>query len=210
MVPGWNLNLAILAVLTELINLDLIWACKLRPSFFSAMLCLPNFFQRTLAGERIGGYDVNGTAHVNVNANRDGALLLAYLPLSAQLSPSSKLLAASLFKPSSSPTSILLPLFISPPHTTPHILTHSTRNSHEFPPSHEQTPRQTKLPIHYPKKSDTMTKGESTQSKVHYKGNNDDFIVFVDDVEAYKKWLGDSSVPLAHFVSSFKVFVTHK
>lgn len=55
-----------------------------------------------------------------------------------------------------------------------------------------------------------MTRGESTQSKVHYKGSNDDFIVIVDDAEAYKQWLNDSSVPLAHFVSSFKVFITHK
>lgn len=55
-----------------------------------------------------------------------------------------------------------------------------------------------------------MPRGESTQNKVHYKGNLDDFLVFVDDPEVYKQWLGDSSVPLAHFVSSFKVFVTHK
>ncbi|KAF2967279.1 hypothetical protein GQX73_g6292 [Xylaria multiplex] len=55
-----------------------------------------------------------------------------------------------------------------------------------------------------------MTKGEATQIKVHYKGKADDFIVFVDDNETYKKWLNDKSVPLAHFVSTFKVFVTHK
>ncbi|KAJ6445632.1 membrane-associating domain-containing protein [Purpureocillium lavendulum] len=55
-----------------------------------------------------------------------------------------------------------------------------------------------------------MTRGEATQSKVHYKGNLDDFVVFVDDPETFKKWLGDKSVPLAQFVSSFKIFLTHK
>lgn len=55
-----------------------------------------------------------------------------------------------------------------------------------------------------------MTRGESHQSKVHYKGKQDDFLVFVDDVETYKKWLNDSSIPLAHFVSTFKVYLTHK
>jgi len=54
-----------------------------------------------------------------------------------------------------------------------------------------------------------MTRGESKQNKVHYKGAEDDWIVFVDDVETYKKWKTDKSVALAHFVSSFKVFVTH-
>jgi hypothetical protein len=55
-----------------------------------------------------------------------------------------------------------------------------------------------------------MTRGEATQSKVHYKGKQDDFLVFVDDLETYKKWKEDSSIPLAHFVSAFKVFQTHK
>lgn len=55
-----------------------------------------------------------------------------------------------------------------------------------------------------------MTKGEQTQCKLHYKGNNDDFIVFVDDEEQFKQWKNDSSVPLAQFVSTFQVFVTHK
>ncbi|KAI1118917.1 shwachman-Bodian-diamond syndrome protein [Nemania sp. NC0429] len=55
-----------------------------------------------------------------------------------------------------------------------------------------------------------MTKGEATQIKVHYRGKDEDFIVFVDDNETYKKWLNDKSVPLAHFVSTFKVFVNGK
>ncbi|KAI1341628.1 shwachman-Bodian-diamond syndrome protein [Xylariaceae sp. FL0016] len=55
-----------------------------------------------------------------------------------------------------------------------------------------------------------MVKGEATQVKVHFKGQEDDFIVFVDDTETYNKWQEDKSVPMAHFVSTFKVFVTHK
>lgn len=55
-----------------------------------------------------------------------------------------------------------------------------------------------------------MVRGEATQNKVHYKGSSDDFLVFVDDSELHKKWLSDSSIPLAHFVSTFKVFTTHK
>jgi len=55
-----------------------------------------------------------------------------------------------------------------------------------------------------------MARGGTVQSKVHYKGTSDDFLVFVDDIEAYKKWLGDKSVPLVEVISSFKVFVTHR
>jgi hypothetical protein len=55
-----------------------------------------------------------------------------------------------------------------------------------------------------------MTRGEGTQSKVHYKGKTDDFIVFVDDADSYKKWEGDKSVALTQFVSAFEVFATGK
>jgi hypothetical protein len=55
-----------------------------------------------------------------------------------------------------------------------------------------------------------MAKGEAQQTKVHYKGQEDDFIVFVDSAEDYKKWLGDKTVPLAQVVNSFKIFITHK
>ncbi|KAK3329344.1 ribosome maturation protein [Apodospora peruviana] len=55
-----------------------------------------------------------------------------------------------------------------------------------------------------------MTRGGATQVKVHYKGKDEDFIVFLDSQEDYKKWLNDKSVPLAQVVSSFNVFVTHK
>ncbi|KAL7790410.1 ribosome maturation protein [Trichoderma ceciliae] len=55
-----------------------------------------------------------------------------------------------------------------------------------------------------------MTRGESTQSKVHFKGKQGDFLVFVDDVDTYKKWQSDKSIPLAHFISTFQVFLSHR
>lgn len=59
------------------------------------------------------------------------------------------------------------------------------------------------------KKTDSM-KGNAQQTKVHFKGKDDDFIVFADSKEAVQNWKKDSSVPLAQVVSGFKVFVTHK
>lgn len=53
-----------------------------------------------------------------------------------------------------------------------------------------------------------MTRGDTKQNKVHFKGAEDDWIVFVDDVETYK-WQTDKSVPFTNFVAPFKVFVTH-
>jgi hypothetical protein len=55
-----------------------------------------------------------------------------------------------------------------------------------------------------------MARGEANQIKVHYKGTDEDFLVFVDDAKAAKDWKSDKSIPLAQVVSSFKVFVTHK
>lgn len=39
-----------------------------------------------------------------------------------------------------------------------------------------------------------MTRGEGSQTKVHHKGKLDDYVVFIDDVTAYKKWLTDKSI----------------
>ncbi|KAJ9662749.1 hypothetical protein H2198_001198 [Neophaeococcomyces mojaviensis] len=55
-----------------------------------------------------------------------------------------------------------------------------------------------------------MPRGQSTVTKVHYKGQEEDFIVFVDSAEDLEKWKGDRSIPLANVVNSFKIFVTHK
>ncbi|KAJ4292491.1 hypothetical protein N0V90_009153 [Kalmusia sp. IMI 367209] len=55
-----------------------------------------------------------------------------------------------------------------------------------------------------------MPRGNDQQTKVHYKGKEDDFIIFVDSADAVKSWKEDSSVPLAQVVSGWKVFITHK
>jgi len=55
-----------------------------------------------------------------------------------------------------------------------------------------------------------MVRGEAKQIKSHYQGKDEDFVVFVDDRATADKWKTDKSIPLAHFVSSFKIFITHK
>ena len=55
-----------------------------------------------------------------------------------------------------------------------------------------------------------MPRGNATQSKCHYHGKDEDFVIFVDDVTAVKNWKSDRSIPLAQVVSGFKIFVTHK
>jgi len=55
-----------------------------------------------------------------------------------------------------------------------------------------------------------MPTGQANVTKVHYKGQEEDFIVFVDSSEDLKNWKEDRSIPLAQVVNSFKIFVTHK
>jgi hypothetical protein len=53
-------------------------------------------------------------------------------------------------------------------------------------------------------------RAKEPSSKVFYKGNSDDFIVFVDDPAALKNWKNDRSIPLSDVVNGFKIFVTHR
>ncbi|PWW75043.1 DUF1960-domain-containing protein [Tuber magnatum] len=55
-----------------------------------------------------------------------------------------------------------------------------------------------------------MPRGNGEQTKVVYKGKNEDFIVFIESVETLNKWKKDPSVRLLDVVDSFKVFCTHK
>ncbi|KAF2115105.1 putative RNA binding protein [Lophiotrema nucula] len=55
-----------------------------------------------------------------------------------------------------------------------------------------------------------MPRGNDSQTKVHYKGSEDDFVIFVDSAKAVQDWKEDSSIPLSQVVSGWKVFVTHK
>ncbi|KAF2839270.1 DUF1960-domain-containing protein [Patellaria atrata CBS 101060] len=51
-------------------------------------------------------------------------------------------------------------------------------------------------------------KGNVQQTKVHFKGKDEDFIIFVDSAQAVKSWKEDKSTPLAQVVNGWKVFVT--
>ncbi|KAI9875254.1 MAG: hypothetical protein M1823_007517 [Watsoniomyces obsoletus] len=55
-----------------------------------------------------------------------------------------------------------------------------------------------------------MPRGNVGVTKVFFKGNTEDFIVFVESVEDLAKWKQDSSIPLAQVVDSFKIMITHK
>ncbi|KAL9030863.1 MAG: hypothetical protein Q9196_001062 [Gyalolechia fulgens] len=55
-----------------------------------------------------------------------------------------------------------------------------------------------------------MPRGNASQSKVHYQGKDEDFVILVDDVKSVQNWKDDRSIPLAQVVSGFKIFVTHK
>lgn len=47
-------------------------------------------------------------------------------------------------------------------------------------------------------------------SKVFYKGGNDDYIIFVDDLPAYQRWKNDKTIPLSHVVSGWGIYVSHQ
>ena len=55
-----------------------------------------------------------------------------------------------------------------------------------------------------------MPRGNEQQTKVHYKGGEDDFVIFVESQKAVEDWKADSSIPLAQVVGGWKIFVTHK
>lgn len=59
-----------------------------------------------------------------------------------------------------------------------------------------------------------MARGGAQTHKVHYKGKGDDFVVFIDDTEAFKEYNtqaeGQKTTPLSQVVSSFQVFTTNR
>jgi len=55
-----------------------------------------------------------------------------------------------------------------------------------------------------------MARGNDSQTKVHYKGKDDDFVIFVESAKAVQDWIKDKSVPMAQVVNGWKIFVTHK
>jgi hypothetical protein len=57
-----------------------------------------------------------------------------------------------------------------------------------------------------------MTRGNTQEVKVHYRGQNvhDDFLVYVTDADLLVKWRKDKTIPMTEVIDSYKVFVTHK
>ncbi|CBF76121.1 SBDS family protein [Aspergillus nidulans FGSC A4] len=51
-----------------------------------------------------------------------------------------------------------------------------------------------------------MTRGNTLQSKVFYKGRTEDFVIMVEDAAAVQKWRGDHSIPLAQVLDGWKIF----
>lgn len=55
-----------------------------------------------------------------------------------------------------------------------------------------------------------MARGEAQQTKIHFKGKENEFIIFVDDAKASEEWRAEKSTPLVQVVKSFKIFVAQK
>lgn len=55
-----------------------------------------------------------------------------------------------------------------------------------------------------------MVRGQDVQTRVHFKGKNEDYIVFAESAQAVSEWKKDKSIPLVQVVNGFKIFVTHK
>jgi len=55
-----------------------------------------------------------------------------------------------------------------------------------------------------------MPRGNVAIYKVFYKGQHDDYVIFVDDVAAARNWKRDRSIPLTQVVNGWKIFVTHR
>lgn len=55
-----------------------------------------------------------------------------------------------------------------------------------------------------------MVRADNVQTKVHFKGAEDDFIIIVTSAEMVKKWKEDKTIPLVDVVDAFDVFCTHK
>ncbi|KIW89819.1 uncharacterized protein Z519_09248 [Cladophialophora bantiana CBS 173.52] len=55
-----------------------------------------------------------------------------------------------------------------------------------------------------------MARGEAKQTRIYFKGKENEFVVFVDNPEAVEKWKADQTTPLVQVVKAFEIFVTHK
>ncbi|KAF2202532.1 DUF1960-domain-containing protein [Delitschia confertaspora ATCC 74209] len=55
-----------------------------------------------------------------------------------------------------------------------------------------------------------MTRGTVQETKMHYKGAQDDYIIYLNNPEAVQNWKKDKSIPLVDVVNAFQVFCTHQ
>ncbi|KAL1960061.1 hypothetical protein VTO42DRAFT_233 [Malbranchea cinnamomea] len=55
-----------------------------------------------------------------------------------------------------------------------------------------------------------MARGNVGVFKVIYRGNSDDFIVFVEDAATVRQWKKDRTIPLSQVVNGYKIFITHR
>jgi hypothetical protein len=55
-----------------------------------------------------------------------------------------------------------------------------------------------------------MTRGNTKQSKVYYKGRAEDFVIFVADITAVENWRKDHTLPLAQVMDGWKIFTSHQ
>jgi hypothetical protein len=55
-----------------------------------------------------------------------------------------------------------------------------------------------------------MTRGNTRQSKVYYKGRTEDFVIFVADITAVQNWRKDHTLPLAQVMDGWKIFTSHQ
>lgn len=48
-----------------------------------------------------------------------------------------------------------------------------------------------------------------SQQRVFYKGQKEDFLIFIDDVDSYEKYIhGVTSIPLSDFIAKFDIYRT--
>jgi len=55
-----------------------------------------------------------------------------------------------------------------------------------------------------------MTRGNTRQSKVFYKGRTEDFVIMVEDATAVQEWRKNHSIPLAQVLDGWKIFTSHQ
>ncbi|KAK5936513.1 hypothetical protein PMZ80_011260 [Knufia obscura] len=55
-----------------------------------------------------------------------------------------------------------------------------------------------------------MARGEAPQTRIYFKGKDDEFVIFVNNAEAAERWNSDKSTPLVRVVKTFQIFKTRE